>query len=80
MPRTPKSVLKKNAQKNRLSFHEWIEKEINFMISQKKESEEFRRKILEEEKKQINQQYEKMKSKISNKKLSVFEKIRQFFK
>ncbi len=75
----------KNAQKNRLRFHEWIIKEINLMISQKKQSEEFTQKQLQEEKLQVNQQYKKMeldfkaKSRTSNEVLSIFEKIKQFF-
>ncbi|WPO83710.1 SMI1/KNR4 family protein [Chryseobacterium sp. JJR-5R] len=75
----------KNAQKNRLRFHEWIIKEINLMISQKKQSEEFRQKQLQEEKKQINQQYKKLKSDFKaksatlDKDLSIFEKIKYFF-
>ncbi len=55
------------------------------MISQKKQSEEFTQKQLQEEKLQVNQQYKKMeldfkaKSRTSNEVLSIFEKIKQFF-
>jgi hypothetical protein len=74
----------KSELKNRLNFHEWLDEEINSMISQKNEKENFRQKQLQEEKKQIHQQYEKLKSdfnsKASNVRLSIFEKIKQIFK
>lgn len=74
----------KSEQKSRLNFHEWLDEEINSMISQKNEKENFRQKQLQEEKKQVHQHYEKLKSdfngKASNVRLSIFEKIKQIFK
>lgn len=74
----------KNEKKDRLHFHDWLEKEINFMISQKEESKRLRQKQHQKEKEEARKYYLNMKNvsdaNLPQPSLSVLERIKKIFK